>query len=54
LPQQEQLLPQLIFHLHAMQMHCDCYGLQHILPEQNSVVLLHIQQLDTEDIGGAI
>src|SRR5215469_8350813 len=50
LTKKEQLFPQLVFHLDAVQVRGNLKALQYILAKQNAVMLGHIQQLDCKDI----
>src|SRR5579872_1597830 len=53
LAQQGKFLAQFIFHLHAMQVRGNREILHNIIAKHNSMVLLHIQKLYGENIGGA-
>src|SRR5437899_5132962 len=51
LPQQNQFLAQFVFHLHAMQVHWNLQTAERILSVDNTMMLLHIEQFDREDVG---
>src|SRR5215469_3172671 len=50
LTKKEQLFPQLVFHLDAVQVRGNLKALQYILAKQNAVMLSHVQQLDRKYI----
>src|ERR1700733_9083741 len=50
LPQKDQFLAQLIFHLRAMQMHGDSQSGQRVVAEQNTMMALDVEQLNRKDI----
>src|SRR5580704_1869124 len=53
LAEQNELLAQLVFHLDTVQVGIDLQALEHIFAEQDAVMLRHVEQLNSENIGGA-
>src|SRR5579862_6075853 len=54
LPQQDEFLTQLVLHLHPVYIHGDSQSLYRIVAKEYPVMLLNIEQLNGEHIGGSL